>query len=199
MDLKPLTAQPSSRTQARVYTARAGSRKDNCRSSINYFTPSFSLLKEDKFHAMNLLDYEKKVNLEEMVKRSEWYEDAMKLIKQKKYKDVFDKCKEWWDLTANNLPFLSSNKTAILLQDKERKLELLSIAAIQYLFYCCELEEHFSTLTKKYSLPDNTASVSIATSLLSSSYQSFLSIINQFYNKSTLTDNVNFNIMSRNG
>jgi hypothetical protein len=188
MDIKPLTAQPSSRTQPRVFTACAGLRKD--KSAINYFTPSFSLLKRDKFNTEHMFDYEKKINLEEMIKRSDWYDEVISLVKLKKYKEVFDKCKEWWALTANNLPLLSSNKSAILQQDKGRKVELLSIGAIQYLFYCYKLEDHFLTLTKKYNAPDNTTSISIASSLLSSSHQSFLSIINQLYNKTTITDNV---------
>jgi len=49
-----------------------------------------------------------KINLEKIMKLNNIYMELMKLIKERDYINIFNKCSQWWDTTVdNNFPLLN--------------------------------------------------------------------------------------------
>ena len=68
--------------------------------------------------------------------------------------------------------------------------------SVQYLSYCYDLELRFSKLSKAFAIPDHDTGISLAIFVTTSSYQSFLAVVQQAYiqliKSPSVTNNVDF-------
>ena len=68
--------------------------------------------------------------------------------------------------------------------------------SVQYLSYCYDLELRFSKLSKAFAIPDHDEGISLAIFVTTSSYQSFLAVVQQVYiqliKSPSMTNNVYF-------
>jgi len=120
------------------------------------------------------------INLEQIVKLARLYKEIMRLVENQDYYTAFNKCTEWWDISAQpklpNLEFVKNKNDS----EKAKKLELLAIVSVQYLCHCFDLELKGARPDARIEIVQNQSkSLNLSIQVLSGSFQIYLLYMSQ--------------------